>query len=150
MTNLATTFKTEIARLARKELKSELVPLRKALSTQRATIASLKQTVTKLESAMKSMRSQRAGAATKSEVTEPASERSLRFSAKGLSSHRKKLGLSREQYGTLVGVSGQSIYKWEREEARPRQAQLHALVAVRGMGKREAHAKLQSLPSHEE
>jgi transcriptional regulator with XRE-family HTH domain len=45
----------------------------------------------------------------------------------------------------LVGVSGQSIYKWEQGEVRPRAAQLQALAAVRGIGKCEALARLEQV-----
>jgi DNA-binding transcriptional regulator YiaG len=68
-----------------------------------------------------------------------------RFRAGGLASHRRKLGLSAEDYGALAGVSGQSIYKWEQGEVRPRAAQLQALATVRGIGKREAMARLEQV-----
>ena len=38
-----------------------------------------------------------------------------------------------------------TIYNWEHEKARPRKAQLADLVAVRGIGKREALKKLAEL-----
>jgi hypothetical protein len=43
----------------------------------------------------------------------------------------------------LVGVSGQRSYKRQQAEVRPRAAQLQALAAVRGIGKREALARLE-------
>jgi DNA-binding transcriptional regulator YiaG len=67
----------------------------------------------------------------------------IRFSAKGLRSHRGALGLSAADYGQLVGVTGHTIYKWEQGETHPRQAQLAALVPVRGLRKREATARLE-------
>ena len=42
------------------------------------------------------------------------------------------------------------IYNWEKGKTRPRQEQLAALVAVRGIGKREALAKLELLAAAEE
>jgi len=60
---------------------------------------------------------------------------------------RSRLDLSAADYGKLVGVSGLTIYNWEHEKARPRKAQLAALVAVRGIGKREALSKLADLTS---
>jgi DNA-binding transcriptional regulator YiaG len=58
---------------------------------------------------------------------------------------RSRLGLSTADYGKLVGVSGLTIYNWEQEKSRPRKAQLAALVAVRGIGKKEALMKLAEL-----
>jgi hypothetical protein len=45
----------------------------------------------------------------------------------------------------LLGVSGQSVYKWEHGESRPRAKQLEAIAALRGIGKREAAARLGQL-----
>lgn len=42
-----------------------------------------------------------------------------------------------------MGVSGQSIYNWERESARPRDEQIAKLAALRKIGKREAAERLQ-------
>jgi DNA-binding transcriptional regulator YiaG len=47
--------------------------------------------------------------------------------------------------GLLLGVSGQSIYHWEAEKSRPRQAQLLAIAALRNLGKREAKKRLAEL-----
>jgi DNA-binding transcriptional regulator YiaG len=45
-------------------------------------------------------------------------------------------------YAKLVGVSPLTIYNWEHNKSRPRQGQFTTLVALRGLGKREAQAKL--------
>ena len=37
------------------------------------------------------------------------------------------------------------FYNWEQDKSRPRQAQLDGLAAVRGIGKREALARLELL-----
>ena len=62
-----------------------------------------------------------------------------------MKAQRQRLGLSAADYGKLVGVSGITIYNWEHEKATPRKAQLAALVAARGIGKREALKKLAEL-----
>ena len=66
----------------------------------------------------------------------------VRFSARSVKAQRQRLGLSAADYGKLVGVSGLTIYNWEHGTSHPRKAQLVALVAVRGIGKREALMKL--------
>ena len=66
-----------------------------------------------------------------------------RFSPIWLAKHRAKLGISAADYAKLVGVSELTIYNWEKGENRPRTAQLEALATVRGMGKRQAMARLQ-------
>lgn len=75
----------------------------------------------------------------------------LRFSAKGFTKLRQRLGLSAAAMGTLLGVTAQSVYKWEDGKARPRATQLQAISAVRKMGKRKAAAHLASLEgAHEQ
>jgi DNA-binding transcriptional regulator YiaG len=69
----------------------------------------------------------------------------VRFTAKGLRSQRKRLGLSATDYGKLVGVATQTIYNWETGVSRPRKQQLPVLASLRDMGKREAQARLEQL-----
>jgi DNA-binding transcriptional regulator YiaG len=65
----------------------------------------------------------------------------VRFSSRSVRAQRRRLGLSAADYGKLVGVSGLTIYHWEHG-TRPRKSQLAALIAVRGIGKREALKRL--------
>jgi DNA-binding transcriptional regulator YiaG len=69
----------------------------------------------------------------------------VRFVAKGLKSHRNRLGLSAADYGQLAGVSAQSVYNWEQGHASPRSEQLKMIAALRGIGKREAQVRLEQL-----
>jgi len=48
-----------------------------------------------------------------------------------------------EVSGRLVGVSSLTVYSWEHGKSRPRNAQFASLVAVRGLGRREALKKLE-------
>jgi DNA-binding transcriptional regulator YiaG len=69
----------------------------------------------------------------------------MRFSAKGLVANRRRLGLSARAYGALVGASALSIYKWEQGAVQPRAKHLAALATLRGIGKKEAAARLEML-----
>ena len=57
----------------------------------------------------------------------------------------RRLKLSAHDYGRLVGVTGQTIYSWEQDYSRPRQAQMAKLVAARDLGRREALAQLEMM-----
>jgi DNA-binding transcriptional regulator YiaG len=70
-----------------------------------------------------------------------------RFSAKGLASQRKRLGLSADAVGLLIGTTGQSIYNWEAGKARPRQAHLAAIAALKTLSKKTAAEVLASRTS---
>ncbi len=140
MPNVATVLKIEIARVARKEIKSEMDGLKSASNKYRSDLAALKRKIALLEKQIhRKSRSNDRGDAS---VSEDAADVSHRFSAKGLASHRKRLGLSADALGKLIGVSGLSIYHWERGKSRPRVRYLPAIAALRTLGKKQAHEVL--------
>lgn len=143
MANLASMLKSEIARVARRELRAELQGLKKASAAYRGEIARLKRRIGALEQQLK--RAARPGREAPAAAADEESDQKLRFSAKGLASQRKRLGLSAEAFGALIGASGQSVYKWESGKIRPRARHLPRIAELRGMGKREAAARLQAL-----
>jgi DNA-binding transcriptional regulator YiaG len=147
MPNIASLLKSEIARVARKEVRAGTDHLKKAASAYRSEIAALKRRCQALEQQLRNVNrgvAKAAPAATAGAAADGDAD-GLRFSAKGLASHRKRLGLSAHDFGLLVGASGQSIYKWEEGSARPRAKNVAAIAKVRTMGKREANARLAEL-----
>jgi DNA-binding transcriptional regulator YiaG len=143
MPNLAAFLKTEIARIARKETKSELQSLRKSVTQHRSEIAALKRRVGALEQHVKRLSKASSKSNPVPEGEHPNSR--LRFSAKGFASQRHRLGLSAEECGALIGASALSVYNWEKGKVRPRPAHLPAIAALRKMGKKEAAARLQAI-----
>jgi DNA-binding XRE family transcriptional regulator len=143
MTNIAGLLKTEISRVARKQVRAETLVLKKAVGTYRTEIASLKRRAQALESALRRLSKAHEKASVVAAEVEPAP--TLRFTAKGLASQRKRLGLSALDCGLLVGASGQSIYNWEEGKARPRPRHLPAIAALRTLGKKEAALRLAAL-----
>ena len=140
MSTFATQLKNEIGRLAKKEARAETASIKKASSQFRADIAALKRRLTQLESQIKKSPTQ---SPTPQKVLSESKE-NLRFRVDGFATLRKKLGLTANEMGALIGVSGQSIYKWEQGKAKPRASQLKAISAARKMGKREVEQKLAS------
>lgn len=143
MTNIATLLKSEIARVARKEVRNETAGLKKAVAAYRSEIAALKRRAGELEQQLRRVAKARAAAAPAD--TDPAPAKALRFTAKGLATQRRRLGLSAHDCGLLVGTSGQSIYNWEDGKARPRARNLQAIAALRTMGKKQAAQQLAAL-----
>jgi DNA-binding transcriptional regulator YiaG len=144
MPNIAVVLKDEIARIARKEVRAQTDDFRKASAQYRAHIAALRRRVDDLERQLKRVGKDgaRSAPADEQEGDEGGDGTPRRFSAARLAAQRQKLGLSAADFATLLGVSGQSVYKWEHGEARPRARQLEAIAALRGIGKREAAARL--------
>ena len=162
MANLASALKDEIGRLARKEIRQQTAGTAKTVTQCERDIAALKRQIEDLQRKLSSLRTQdtprqtasktKSGkkAATKKQTAEAASgsdqqSSRARFSAKGLKANRERLGLSADNYGKLVGVSGLSIYNWEQGKARPRESSIAALMTIRGIGKREAAKRLEAL-----
>jgi DNA-binding transcriptional regulator YiaG len=143
MSNIVAALKDEISRLARKEIKNQTMALKKTSAYYRRAFAEMKRRVADLEGKVSFLK-KHAGHEAPPQVDDKRMER-VRFSPRGLRTHRSKLGLSAANYGKLIGVTGKTIYYWESEESRPRKQQLAALAAIRGMGKKEAGARLNTL-----
>jgi DNA-binding transcriptional regulator YiaG len=144
MPNIASLLKSEIARVARKEIRGETVQLKKAVSAYRSQIAALKRRAQALEQQLRGLRKGGTKPAPAKAESDDEAMGAFRFSAKGPASHRKRLGLSAHDCGILLGASGQSVYKWEDGKARPRAKHLPAIAALRTLGKKDAAAILAS------
>ena len=162
MATLASALKEEIGRLARKEIRQQTAGTARTVAQCERDIAALKGQIDDLKRKLSSARAQGAPAPTaakkaaskKAATTKPAAKAPSasgsqsargRFSAKGLKANRERLGLSADNYGKLIGVSGLSIYNWEQGKARPRESSIAALNSIRGLGKREAAKRLEGL-----
>ena len=144
MPNIGTAIREEITRLSRRESRSQVETTKKATVQHRHEIATLKRQFAQLERQV-AVLSRKVLSAPTTTASGPASGKKVRFVAKGLRSQRERLGLSQPDFGKLLGVSAQTIYNWEHEEARPRDGQMAKIAAVRGIGKREAAERLKRL-----
>ncbi|MFH2203118.1 MAG: hypothetical protein ABIJ96_08400 [Elusimicrobiota bacterium] len=143
MPDLSTILKSEITRLARRAihpinaaLKKDVAWLKHQAAAHRRQIAQLRhdnqRLMTDLNEKLKAPPK-----ATEDEM------KHARISPRVIRAQRKRLGLSRENFGKLLRVSGQSVLVWEGGKAKPREAARAALVAIRKLGKREARERLQ-------
>jgi len=107
MPNIALAFKQEITRLARKESRTQTSPLRKATAKERKDVAQLKRQFIQLQRELNRIhRIQPTAISTP--VTEAETGKGIRFRAKGVIAHRKRLGLSAADYGKLIGITGKT------------------------------------------
>jgi DNA-binding transcriptional regulator YiaG len=142
MSTFANQLKSEISRLAKKEVRAETQALKKATAQYRSEIAALKRRVAGLEAQIKKI----GKGATRSRTVETGSKdeagSALRFRVAGFAALRKKLRISAAEMGQLLGVSAQSVYHWETGKTKPRASQLAAIATVRKMGKKAVAEKL--------
>ena len=148
MANLAAALKDEIRRLARKEIKAQTGATKQTVAQYRREFAKLKRQLAAQEKKVAFLEAQEKKRVGQPQAVEEPAE-GIRFSARSVKAQRERLGLSAANYAKLVGVSELTIYNWEQGKTRPRKEQLAALVAVRGIGKREALAKLELLKAKE-
>ena len=150
MPNLAAVLKAEISRVARKELRSAVDALKKSTAAQRSEVAALKRRVLELERQLKAATRAGSSRAAKESVPRQVTEAAdasdgLRFRAAGMASNRKRLAMSAHDFGLLVGATAQSVYAWEQGRSKPQARSLAAIAALRGIGKREAASRLETL-----
>lgn len=112
-----------------------MAALKKASTTHRTEIAALKRRAAELEKQVKAL--SRIHGKFNRVAVKDAAPKAVRFSAKGLESQRKRLDLSAEDCGVLVGASGQAVYNWESGKARPRDAYLDAIAKLKTLGKKQ-------------
>ena len=142
MSTFASSFKAEVIRLARKEAKAAVTPVRKPSGANRKAIADLKRRVATLEKECRRLGS--LVAKVPQPQPEPVEGQKARITGKGMRSLRRKLGLTQDNFGRLVGVTSQNVYQWERRNGpiRVREATRAAILVVRGLGSREAKERL--------
>jgi len=145
MPNIAKVLKDEISRLARRETKKAVAPISKPALRLRRTTADLKRKVAQLEKELRSLRKSIEGLATAhppaaSETTEKA-----RVTARGMRSLRRRLRLTGQEFAKLLGITAQVVYGWEKASGplRMRGTTRAAVLAVRGIGAREARRRLE-------
>jgi len=140
MPNIASVFKSEISRIARKEVRAQTEALKKQSTHYRGQIATLKRQVADLEKLLRKQSKGAKAVPVASAAEDESARTGLRFRSKGFASHRQRLGLSAAQTGALLGVSGQTIYHWEDGKTKPRASQLPRIDALRKLTKKGAAA----------
>ena len=140
MANIMSVLKSEITRLARKEAKQVVAPVRKASANYRGLIAGLRKQIDALQNEVAALRR----IAPKAEkALAAAQEPQGRFwiTGPGVKALRKRLGLTQTQFGKLAGVSVPTVVKWEGAKGRAPirlKAAIARLQAMGGMGKKQA------------
>ncbi|MYM92382.1 hypothetical protein [Duganella vulcania] len=144
MTDIAKAFKAETIRLARKEVRLQIEPLKKSAAQLKSQVAALRDEIDTLKAQVRNLNK-----LTKNleavPGTAPQDASRQRFTAKGLTTLRERLALSYADMGLLLNASDQSVRKWEDGKAFPRERSQQAYFDLRGIGKREAAARLEAM-----
>ena len=142
--NVMSVLKAEISRLAKKEAKREVAPVKKVNASYRGLIAGLRKRIDTLEKELAMLKR----AAPKAErVLASKTEPQGRFwiTGKGVRKLRQRLGQTQAKFGQLIGVSVPTVVNWEGVEGKVeirKKATMARLQQVKGMGKKEVAAIL--------
>ena len=147
MPNLTSLLKSEISRIARREIKSESDALKKANARYRSDIAALKRQVAALEQQVKRLEKVPVRTSPVSSESPSSDGRATRFSSSGLKKMSERFELSAPTLASIFGVSSQTIYNWEQGTSRPGKDMIANIGIIRTMGKREVQQRLAQMKS---
>jgi transcriptional regulator with XRE-family HTH domain len=146
MPDIGSMLRQEIARLSRRELRSEVRAARKASTQYRHHIAALRKQLSALERQVTTLHRRVAdGHGGPAHASPVEGGPKVRFSAGRLRAQRTKHGFTAGEYAKLLDVSEQTIYNWERGTHRPGQDRLAIIAELRGLGKRALQARLEAM-----
>ena len=140
MANIMSVLKSEISRLARKEAKQVVAPVKKASANYRGLIAGLRKQIDALQIEVAALR-RAAPKVDKAVLAKQAPEGRFWITGPGVKALRKRLGLTQALFGKLAGVSVPTVIKWEGAKGKAPirlKAAIARLQAIRKMGKKQA------------
>jgi len=138
MPNIAQVLKEEISRLARKEVRAACDPLRKQVRSLRDKVKQQQSVVARLEKDLSKAAAQSSD--TRASLYAPKEKETktrARATPASIRRHRHRLGLSQADLGKLLGVSTNTVVRWEAGSSRPRAQHRGALLKLREVGVRD-------------
>jgi len=141
MAKLEQVLRSEIIRLARKQIRIVCISLAREVRQLKRRVSQMGKTVAGLDKIRVELEAKRAAEGVKLEAPEE-KVKAARLSPLLIKKLRARLGVSQGQLARLVGVSRQAMAFWELGKSRPQGQNRAALVALRGVGRREVKRML--------
>ncbi len=139
MGKLESTIKSEIQRLAKREIRTTFLPLRREVRAMRLRLSGLSKNFSALNRMTKELH---LGEAKPNLETTPEEVKASRLTSERIRGLRKKLGISMRELGVLTGSSLSAVLSWEKGKFKPRGDKKAALVALRKLRKRDVRKLL--------
>ncbi len=136
MAKMEALIKSEIVRLAKREIRKIAMPLGRDVRTMKGTVSHLRKTVQEIERFVSRQKAvlENAQAPLEASQEEVAGARLSPFLIKRL---RRRLGISQRALATLAGVTVGAVYQWETGKFKPRGEKKALLIALRKLRRRE-------------
>jgi len=128
------TIKSEILRLAKREVRAAFLPLRREVWAMRLKLSGLSKGFAILNRQAKELRLEEAKP--KLEAS-PEEVKTSRLTPERIRNLRKKKGISQRELGILTGATTGAVLSWEKGKFKPKGDKKAALVALRKLSKRD-------------
>jgi DNA-binding transcriptional regulator YiaG len=128
------TIKSEILRLAKREVRAAFLPLRREVWAMRLKLSGLSKEFAILNRQAKELRLEEAKP--KLEAS-PEKVKTSRLTPERIRNLRKKKGLSQRELALITGVTTGAVLSWEKGKFKPKGDKKVALVALRKVNKRD-------------
>ena len=129
-------IKSEIVRLAKREIRKISVPLGRDVRSLKSVVAQIRKTVMALERFATHQQKELSKTKTPLEAT-PEEIKISRFSPRLIRSLRKRLSITQKELAILAEVTVGAIHQWESGMFKPKGAKKGVIVALRKLGRRE-------------
>ena len=129
-------IKSEIVRLAKREMRKIFVPLGRDVRSLKSTVSQLRKAVLVLER-FSAQRQKELGKERIPLEATPEEVKISRFSPRLIRSLRKHLGITQKELALLAGVTVGAVHQWESGMFKPGDKKKVVLVAIRKLGRRE-------------
>ncbi len=136
MAKMEALIKSEIVRLAKREIRKIAMPLGRDVRAMKSTVSRLRRAVLEIQRFVTHQKAmlEKAQVPLAASQEEVAGARLSPFLIKRL---RRRLGISQRALATLSGVTVGAVYQWETGKFKPRGEKKAFLVALRKLRRRE-------------
>ncbi|MGZ3559151.1 MAG: helix-turn-helix domain-containing protein [Thermodesulfobacteriota bacterium] len=136
MGKLEANIKSEIIRLAKREVRSTLVPLGRDVRLLKSTVSQARKAVLLLERLAAQQQKELEKRKVPLKAT-PEEVKKSRFSPRLVRSLRKHLGISQKELAILCGVTVGAVHMWESGKFRPKDEKKALMVGLRKLNRRD-------------
>jgi DNA-binding transcriptional regulator YiaG len=136
-------IKSEIMRLAKREIRKIAVPLGSDVRSLKSGVSQLRKAVLTLQRITASQQKELEKGKMVLEAP-PEEVKESRFSPRLIRSLRGHLGVTQKEMAILTGVTVGAVHLWESGQFKPSMKKKSAMVALRKLGRREVRKLLES------
>ena len=142
MAKFETIIKSEIVRLAKREVRKIAVPLGRDVRSLKSVVSQLRKSVLTLQRIAASQQKELEKGKKPLEVA-PEEVQVSRFSPRLIRSLRSHLGITQKELAVLTDVTVGAVHQWESGQFKPSLKKKAAIVALRKLGRREVRKLLE-------